>query len=52
MRKTTGILLVFVSFFAGAFIGFLISPAKQGFGTNNTNYYYASKAEDSAEESK
>ncbi len=48
MKKTTGILLALACFFAGTFLGFLVSPAKQGFGNNsgNTNNYYGHKKDD------
>lgn len=42
MKRGTGILLAIACFFAGAFLGFLVAPAKHGFGNNsgNTNNYY------------
>ena len=48
MKKMTGILLAITCFFAGIVLGFLISPAKGGFGNNcgNTNNYYDDKKED------
>lgn len=43
MKKSTAFLLTNVCFLLGIVIGFLLSPAKKGFGNNsgnNTNYYY------------
>jgi len=42
-KKKSGKLAVFAAFFAGVAIGFIISPAKNGFGYNNgntTHYHY------------
>ena len=45
MNKKMSVLLGVACFFAGAAFGFLIAPAKQGFGNNcgNTNNYYSQK---------
>lgn len=52
MKKTTGILLAFTCFFAGACLGFLLSPVKHGIGNNSGNncgnqaYNYGHEEED------
>ena len=46
MKKSTFILATIASFFAGVCLGFLMSPAKQGFG-NTTNYFSDDKKEKS-----
>lgn len=48
MKKITGILLAFTCLLTGIVIGFLISPAKGGFGNNagNTFNYYGDKKEE------
>lgn len=48
MKKMSKILLPITCLLTGIVIGFLISPAKGGFGNNsgNTNNYYGDKKED------
>jgi hypothetical protein len=48
MNKKTGILLSIMCFAIGMVFGFMISPAKQGFGNNcgNTYHYYKGDEEE------